>query len=299
MTNEEIIAILKAAILTTTGGQMSPVELNAFIDSTVEQSDFLTMCRVERDIVKTLNMDIIGVGTRLLITDVEGEAPADLKVVTIPRRALTPVSTVLPYDISFRFLEKNIEREGAEATINALFGLQFGNDIVDLAWNGDTDSADTFIKICNGYIDRAKADEDTHKDNFGVNDKLVEVFTAMLKAMPNKFRNRTNELRFFVSPNVELKYRDELGGRNTALGDAAVVSKLPLAAKGIEVKSIFAIPDTEICLTLTPNLAVGFGAEMRVGRQLQERKGIIEFTLRGSVDTNYVISDAMVLFTQV
>jgi len=300
MSNEEIIKLIKAQILTTAGGQLSAKELDAFIDTCVEQSKFLGMARVERDIATTLNLDTLGVSSRIMVKGTEATEPsADEKAgVSIGRRSLTPIEAILPYDISFSFLRSNIEKEGAEAKINNVFARQFANDTVDLAFNGDTASANGCLKITDGYIKRAKADADAHTDTYVADDKIIDVLLAMLETLPSKWRGNLSELAFLMSPKNELKYRQELATRNTALGDIYLVKNDPIAFQGIKCEPIAQMPDTEIMLTMPINLAVGYGSELRVGKQLQERKRLVEYTLGTFVDANYVVSDQVVLFTQ-
>jgi hypothetical protein len=260
------------------------------------------MCRTERDIIKTLNLDVIGVSNRLLRLAVESTAPGTVMAGTIARRSLTPVEVILPYDISMKFLQKNIEGSNAEATINRMFAKQFGTDSVDLAFNGDTADVGAdkdFLNIIDGYLVKALADGDAHNDNFAAVDPMADVLAAMLKTLPAKWRTDRAGLRYFCSPGNEDKYRDELGVKNTSLGDLMILSNNPVVYKGIQVKPLSCLGDDKIMLTRPDNLAIGYGPDMRVGRFLDERKRLLEYTITTDIDANYVISDQIVLFTKV
>jgi hypothetical protein len=299
-TNKQILEeddLILKSINSTTGGQLSPEQLSSFIDTVVEESEILQEIDVIDGIeASEYQMDTIGLESRVLRKAVEGTAPTAVDA-TIDRRTLNPVEVILPFDITKRFLLRNIARGSADAAINALFAKQYRNDIVDLMFNGDTDSANDFIKILNGYIDRAKADADAHTGDYSANDVIKDVFAAMVDSMPNKWVNE-DELVLIASPKMQKKYQRQLGEKNTQLGDLMTVDKPKIFFEGIEIIKVAQFPDTELLLTPRKNLCLGVGAEMNVGMFYDERKRVKEYTVTGYVDANYKISDAVVLYTQ-
>jgi hypothetical protein len=123
-------------------------------------------------------------------------------------------------------------------------------------------------------------------------------FKRVLQQMPNKWKGNTTELVFLVSPDIETAYRDELSERTTALGDAYLTTSRNAQYQGIDVKPIPFWPGSNkpsIMLTKPKNLAIGIGRSIRTGRQVQERKRVIEYTITAKVDFNYAISDMIVL----
>lgn len=299
MKNTELIELMKT-ITTGTGGQVSPQELNDFIDTMVDGDDFLKEISVETDIVTTLNIDALDADTRGLRGVDEGTDISDLNDVTIPRRSLTPVEVARPFDITMKFLRKNIAKEGAEQKIQDKFMGLFKRDVIDLAWNGDTGSADNFLKLVDGYITRAKADADTNKaPNFSADDKITDVLDLMWDTLPDKYKADVTNLRYFMSHANYTKYRRELTGKATGLGD--MLSTQPLVSNGVGCKPLFAVPSTEIVLCSPKNLYVGFGLNMYIGRQVQERKkgGCIEYTPKAEFDANYGYSKSLVIASKV
>lgn len=299
-TNKEILEeddLISKSISTSTGGQLSAEQLDSFIDTVVEQSEILQDIDVITGIeASEYQMDILGLASRITRKATEGTAP-DVTDATIDRRTLNPVEIILAFDITKKFLLRNIARGSADSAINSLFAKQFKNDIVDIIFNGDTDSSDDFIKILNGYIDRAKADSGTHKDSFSVNDNLIDIFSAMVSSLPDKWMNE-EELIIVASPSMAKKYQRQLAEKNTALGDLMTVGKPEIYYEGIRIKKVASFPSTELLLTPMKNLAVGFGDEMNVGTFYNERKRVKEYTVTGYVDANYKISDAVVAYTQ-
>lgn len=297
-TNAELmIALQKAGITTDDGGLMPEEVKNKFIDTTVEQSRFLSLISIEKNIKRSRHLDSIGVSSRLMFkreegTDIENPRGANLK-----RRTLTPVGVALPYDISLDWLNKNIEGNNAEETVNAAFAKQFRNDLVDLAVNGDTDDAGgdaAFLNVTDGYVKRLTEDVDAHEhDREDGTDWKGTVFPALVRALPEKYRGNKNELAIFVGADVEDEYRDQIGERVTVLGDSFLTTFPPAYYKGIIIVTVPGMPYGSAILTAQKNMFVGFGIEFNVYRQLQPRKdgGIVEFTIHADVDANYAVSD--------
>jgi hypothetical protein len=300
MTNEEIIKLIKATITTSLGGQISPVELQAFLDTMVDSNDFLQEISVDTGIVTQLNMDALDADVRGLRAVTEDSDITGTNAVTIPRRSLVPVEVCRPFDITMKFLRRNIEKEGAEAAIAAKFMSLFSRDVIDLAWNGDKDSVDLFLKLVDGYLDRALADADVPKSpDFAVADKITDVLDTMWDTLDDKYKSDVTSLLFYMAHENYTKYRRELTGKATGLGD--MLSTQPLVSNGVKCRPLFAVPANKILMCNPKNLHIGFGLNMYLGRQVQERVkgGVIEYTPKAELDANYGYSKSMVLATRV
>ncbi len=299
MQNTEILELMKT-ITTGTGGQVSPQELNDFIDTMSDSDDFLQEITVETDIVTQLNIDALDADVRGLRGVDEGTDIESSNDVTIPRRSLIPVEVSRPFDITMKFLRKNIAKGNAEEKITSKFMNLFKRDVIDIAWNGDKSLvADPFLKLVDGYLVRAKADADTNKaPNFAVDDKITDVLDLMWDTLPDKYKADVTNLKYYLSHANYTKYRRELTGKATGLGD--MLSTQPLVSNGVAVRPLFAVPSTEIVLTPPKNLTLGFGLNMYIGRQVQERKkgGCIEYTPKSELDANYGFSKSLVIATR-
>lgn len=306
MTNEEIIQLVKSTIDTSIGGQMSEQQLQSFIETVVKRSTFLSEIRIESGIYKSLKLSTLGMEARAMRKAVEGAA-ADGVSIAIGERELIPVEVILPVAVTYSFLRKSIggmPNLNPDATpvvlgqIQNAIANQFANDMVDIAWNGDHTSADAFLKIMDGYLKLIKADTNTSKDTFGSTDKMIDIFDGMLGDLPVEYQNRVNDLKYYLSPAMERKYRRELSEKNTALGDLMTIKNDKAYFQGVQLEPVFAIPDTEICLTLSQNLAVGFGQEMLVERQKEITRRVVNIVTTSDVGVNYAISKAVVLYTK-
>lgn len=299
-TNEEILnddPLVMKAIDTSAGGQLNAEQLDSFIETVREQSEFLQDIDIITGIdASEYQMDTLGLASRIMRKGVEGTAPS-VTGVTIDRRSLKPVELIMAFDITKRFLMRNVAKGTADQVINAAFAKQFKNDLIDLMINGDDSSLDDFLLITDGILVKAKADANVHKSNWADNDLIKDVFGACVDAMPNKWMNE-DELKFYVSPKIQKQYQRELGEKNTQLGDLMTIDKPKIYYEGIEVKTIPSLADTEVMLTDPKNLTIGIGQEMLVELFYNARKRVREYTVTAYADANYKISDALVLYTQ-
>ena len=328
MTIQQILAALeKAAIATAAGGQLTTEQAKQFFDLVVSQNDLLKKIQTVRMPSATYQLNTIEIANRVMRAATEGADPGFTQGVTITPRTLTHKESILPFDITFSFLEENIEGADAESKINEMFGKAMGNDLLDLSVNGDEALVETITDTtpANGADDTTGLSQGDHnflRQNDGwlklarndakVNDVTLpgtittykEQLKRVLAAMPNKWKTNPSELVYLVSPDVETAYRDELAARATALGDEYAIKNKRAEYQGIAVEPIPFFPGNGtshypagpvILLTKYKNLAVGIGRDMRVGRQVQERKRVIEYTITAKTDFNYVTGEMMVL----
>lgn len=299
MKQEEVLELLsKSVIATATGGQLNAEQSEKFISTVVEQDQFLKKIQTVTMSSKTYQLNTVGVAGRVMRKATEGTDPGFTQSVTITPKSLVSQEVILPYDITFSFLEENIQKENAEDLINNVFAKAFRNDLLDLAFNGDESSADPFVQINDGFIKLAAGDSSVTDYTIESGALTKTVFQEMLALLPNKWKNNPAELCFLVSPDVEETYRSELANRNTALGDIMVTEFRGAQYSGIDVVPVPFMPGStgqKIILTKYQNLAVGLGRDIRIGKQVQERKRIVEYTISAKVDFNYVLGEMIVL----
>jgi len=299
MKQEEVLELLsKSVIATATGGQLNAEQSEKFINTVVEQDQFLQKIQTVSMSSKTYQLNTVGVASRIMRKATEGTDPGFTQSVTITPKSLVSQEVILPYDITFSFLEENIQKENAEDLINNVFAKAFRNDLLDLAFNGDEASSDPFVQINDGYLKLANADSTVTDYVIPSVPVYKTVFQEMLALLPNKWKNNPAELCFLVSPDVEELYRGELSNRNTALGDLMVTDYRSAQYSGIDIVPVPFVPGgtgQKIILTKYQNLAVGIGRDIRIGKQIQERKRIVEYTISAKIDFNYVLGDMIVL----
>ena len=291
----------KAAITTSTGGQLSTEDAREFMLSTIRQDAFLSRVSNQEQTAGTSNIQTLKVAARVMRLAVEATAFTATTTPTISSRSLTTKEVILAYDLSDQFLRRNIQGEDVNEVLLTEFTTAFANDLHDLAVNGDEDSGDAFVQINDGWIDIADADNSTNEVSAAAmaDDLLGQIFPAMLALMPNKYLANRAKLGFVVSADLEQTYREQLGSRETMGGDAALQQFNSVKFSGIEVIANPFFPETFALLTPLDNLFVGFTLNVSIESQRQARKRITEWTITAEQDYNYADSDAIVLATSV
>lgn len=305
LSNEELLQVLKAQITTGLGGLASAQDANEFIDLAVDQTAVLQKLRVETGIRTSMNLDALDLGDPAMVGASEGSAPAAADVVTPThtRKVLQPIEVISAYDVSFSFLRQNIEGDRVNESLNRIFAKRFGKDTVQLVFSGDNSITDTdrtskLLKILDGFVQQAVDDATVHDYTIDASPAYTtEVFPEMLALLPKDYKDQRDQLAYFVSANVYDAYADEIGGRATALGDMVLVGNYgqALTYKGISLIPVYGLDDGRIILTLMNNLAVGFGQEMTVGRDIYNRERLLKVTITAEIDCKYVLGDALVL----
>jgi hypothetical protein len=230
--------------------------------------------------------------------------------------SLTTRKLRLDWELSAESLEDNIEGPDLEDHIARLMATQAGNDIEDVLINGT--GADTgLMSAFKGF--RTLALSNAHvvdANGFGLDKR---VFNEAIKALPRKYKQRRNQLRFFSGSNLVQDYlynqTANAGSSNpfdiasgiirgdVAANDGGPGSVTPFAF-GIPVINVPLMDETrtgdysgaglnlhgEVHLTFPQNFIIGIKRDVTVYRLFQPKKDTIEYTLFirvGCVMENY------------
>lgn len=286
------------------GGRMNPEQAASFIDYLVEQQITLNRVQTRRMTANQALIEELLVGARKMRGAAENTGPAVVNAASTKKRSLSTTEVIWAEDITLTFLEDNIERRGAEQHIARMLATQFGNDMNDLAWNGDTGTANTdpdfdFLKIENGWLKIAAGDAGVKVVDAAGAGSAKAVLQKTLKALPVKYKGRT-DLAFFVPVAFAEKYADEVADRVSPLGDQTIINGLPqLRYFGIPLIPDPALKAAKIELTPVVNKIFGVQRNLTVDSQWQPRKRAVEFTMTARIDFEYANTDAVVLTNNV
>ena len=306
MSNE----LLQKVIDTTTvgadgGGLLKPEQSNRFIDYMFDATILTRVARTIRMRSDTTEIDKVGVGEKLMVLASEGSNAGQTdRGATFTKVSLTTKKLRLDWELSSESLEDNIEGADLEDHIARLMATQAGNDVEDLAINGDTTlSSDNLYKAFNGF--RKLALNGGQVVDAGGATISKATFNSALKAMPRKYKQRRNQLRFFTGSNLVQDYLYNLTTVGSTPEDIAssILRGNPAApegnpggvipfAFGIPVVEVPLIDETrtgtysgatgqhgEVHLTFPQNFIVGIKRDVTVYREFKPKKDTIEYTL--------------------
>lgn len=235
--NEELVqkAVITADTLASTG-KLNAAQADKFIDYVVDETALKDNARVVRFRNEDLDIDKIGIGTRVAVPKSEAVDPGVRRGINTSKVTLTPKEIMVPFEIGDTFREINLEGDSVENHIIKMFAKQLANDLEDLYINGNAHGPavlesdildggsttkyvkDSFLGLFDGWNEIAEGGNiaDAAAANIG-----LSVFNQGILAMPTKFRRNRRKLRFYTSPDLAQLYMEKLATRATSAGDEA------------------------------------------------------------------------------
>jgi HK97 family phage major capsid protein len=319
--------LLEKVITTTTLGQapdgsgtglLPPEQAERFIDYTFESTVLGSQVRTIRLRADSQEIDRIGVGERLLRVATEAVDDAVNVGVAFSKVSLGTTKYRLDWELSTESLEDGKEGDALEDHIARMLASQVGNDLEDLAINGDTTkTTDPFLKGVDGWDRRARLGGHIIDHAGGEADR--DVFHKAIKAMPRKYMQRRNQLKFFTGANVlqDYTYNLQLKSNDYVLPESVAQSNFNNfdglgRAFGIPVQEVPLMDETkagdysgaagehsDVWLTFPKNMIWAIKRDIVVYREFVPRKDAIEYTLFTRIGANIENPDAFVVVKNV
>jgi hypothetical protein len=303
-------------------GLLYPDQANRFLDYMWDATILAKSARTIRMRSNTTEIDRVAVGQRIMTVATE-DNPQDY--VNTPRSiqqgalfskiSLTTKKLRLDWELSAEALEDNLEGPDLEDHIARLMATQAGNDIEDVLINGNTATGTGLYGAFNGF--RALAISNAHVVDAATAGLDRTVFNNAIKAMPRKYKQRRNQLRFFAGSNLVQDYLYNLTAMSATgaqgfipfdiaspiiRGDVAAndggpgtvtpfafgipVINVPLMREDLAKDTAPSMTVTttgtlygDVHLTFPQNFIVGIKRDVVVYRLFQPKKDTIEYTL--------------------
>lgn len=300
-------------------GLLYPDQANRFLDYMWDATILAKAARTIRMRSNTTEIDRVSVGQRIM-TVAQEDSPRDYvgangtyenadettfqaTGATFSKVSLTTRKLRLDWELSSESLEDNLEGTDLEDHIARLMATQAGNDIEDVLING-IGSSTGLMSAFKGF--RKLAIDNAHVVDASGAGLDRNVFNAAIKAMPRKYKQRRNQLRFFSGSNLVQDYLYNLSTSTTATpfdiasgvirGDVAANDGGPGTttpfAFGIPVINVPLMDETlagtyaspsglhgDLHLTFPQNFIIGIKRDVVVYRLFQPKKDTIEYTL--------------------
>ena len=303
-------------------GLLYPDQANRFLDYMWDATILAKAARTIRMRSNTTEIDRVSVGQRIM-TVAQEDSPRDYvgangtydnengssfqaTGATFSKVSLTTRKLRLDWELSSESLEDNIEGADLEDHIARLMATQAGNDIEDVLING-VGTSTGLMSAFKGF--RKLAIDNAHVVDANGAGLDRNVFNAAIKAMPRKYKQRRNQLRFFTGSNLVQDYLYNLSTSTTstpfdiasgvirgdvAANDGGPGSTTPFAF-GIPVINVPLMDETrvgdygsgsdsvhlhgDVHLTFPQNFIIGIKRDVVVYRLFQPKKDTIEYTL--------------------
>lgn len=284
-------------------GILRPEQARQFIDYVWDATILAQDGRRVTMRANTMELEKVNVGERVIRSAAQAVGDYTNAGATFSKVELTTKKIRLDWEVTAEALEDNIEGAALEDHIVRLMTNAFGNDIEDLAINGDG-STGSFLSIMPGFIKKVKTDGDAHESVVTVanNGWTPEVMQNIILAMPRKYRALKNNLKFYAGTDVfqgivknngtladaiAEAFGSHAGGAGTAAmrqsyldGNAQTFGQARTTrVLGIDVQEVPYYPAGYVDLTFPQNRVWGFQRDITVNREYKPKKDTIEYTV--------------------
>ena len=285
------------------GGILNPEQARRFIDYVWDATVLAKDGRRVTMRANTMEIEKVNVGERVIRAAAQGSPNYTNTGATFTKVELTTKKIRLDWEVSTESLEDNIEGGALEDRLVRLMTNAFGNDIEDLAINGDGATGD-FLSIMSGFVKqtRGTVGNDAHEYAATVSDNnyTTSVMQGLLLAMPRKYRALKSNLKFYAGTDafagivrnngtladaISAAFSDRTGstqanrqayldGGAQTFGDARTTRVL-----GVDVLEVPYYPAGYVDLTFPQNRVWGFQRDITVNREYKPKKDTVEYTV--------------------
>jgi hypothetical protein len=192
----------------------------------------------------------------------------DLSAVEISVCALSSMAQICQFDLEQSFLALQMAKgSNGDFTVASFMDFYWnemakaiGNDLELIRWQGNTESSNATLALCDGYIKGLLADAtvvDVNNTTVTASNVLAEL-AKVFAAAPADIIRKKADLRLYVSTNVANAYELAAASGNTM---TYVTTPLALTYLGVKVVVCEGMPNDTAVLTLKDNLIYAFDAE--------------------------------------
>ena len=285
-------------------GILRPEQARRFIDYVWDATTLAQDGRRVTMRANTMELEKVNVGERVIRAAAQAVGDYTNAGATFSKVELTTKKIRLDWEVSAEALEDNIEGAQLEDHIVRLMTNAFGNDIEDLAINGDG-ATGNFLSIMDGFVNRVKTGTGAGQAHEAVVTVLNDTWStdAMQKiilAMPRKYRAIKSNLKFYAGTDAFQGIIKNNGTLADAVAEAFANRPAGTASNrqayldgagqtfggarttrvlGIDVQEVPYYPTGYVDLTFPQNRVWGFQRDITVNREYKPKKDTVEYTV--------------------
>ena len=285
------------------GGILNPEQARRFIDYVWDATVLAKDGRRVTMRANTMEIEKVNVGERVLRAAAQADETYSNAGATFTKVELTTKKIRLDWEVSTESLEDNIEGAALEDRLVRLMTNAFGNDIEDLAINGDG-ATGSFLSIMSGFVKQTRGTVGNAAHEYAAtvsdNNYTTSVMQGLLLAMPRKYRAIKSNLKFYAGTDAfagivrnngtladaissafadrigstQVNRQDYLDGGAQTFGPSRTTRVL-----GVDVLEVPYYPDGYVDLTFPENRVWGFQRDITVNREYKPKKDTVEYTV--------------------
>ena len=212
----------------------------------------------------------VAFGSILQASTCNFSAPTDtLDAIDIDVCAFSAMAQICQFDLEQSFVALQMTQgSNGDFTVASfmnyywsIMASQIEEDIELIRWQGDTDSENPLLALCDGHLKKLCADGANlaYSNGGAVNSSnVLATFNTVVNSLPASVRFKKADLRIRVSSNVAAAYELAAASGNTL---TYVSAPLQMTYLGIKVIVCEGMPDNTIVASLKDDLIYAFDAE--------------------------------------
>lgn len=294
-------------------GILRPEQARRFIDYVWDATTLANDGRRVTMRANTMELEKVNVGERVVRAANQGDSSFTNAGATFSKVELTTKKLRLDWEVSAEALEDNIEGAALEDHLVRLMTTAFGNDIEDLAINGDTtQTGDAFLGIMDGFNKHTTGDGYSHEAVVSAGaDWTTDDMQKLILALPRRYRALQTGLKFYAGTDTFANIVknngtvwDSIGSTEAARGsylggiDQTTGGARQTRVLGIPVLEVPYYPADYVDLTFPANRIWGFQRDITVNRFYVPKKDTIEYTVFVRFGINWEEQDAVAYATK-
>lgn len=284
----------------TPGGILNPEQARRFIDYVWDATVLAQDGRRVTMRANTMELEKVNVGERVIRAASQALGEYTNAGATFTKVELTTKKIRLDWEVSTEALEDNIEGSALEDHLVRLMTNAFGNDLEDLAINGNG-GVDPFLGIMDGFVNQVTTGSDAHEAVVDLAQGWTpQVMQEIIYALPRKYRAIKSGLKFYAGTDVFASIVEKNGTLADAIAEAFAGTPAGTPANrqdyldgngqtfggarstrvlGIDVQEVPYYPADYADLTFPQNRVWGFQRDITVNREYKPKKDTIEYTI--------------------
>jgi hypothetical protein len=296
-------ADLALADLLSDGGLLQPAQAQTFMRLLIDEAVVMKMATVVPMRTPSQLIEKIKFGSRILRPGVEATALAATERVKPDLSKVELAAKLFKAEVYLgdETLEDNIEKDALRNTIMQMLGERIATDLDELILNGDTASADLFLKTLNGIVAQITG-AGSHTVNATDTRLNKGILRDCFRAMPSPYLRAPQRMAFLTSIDAELDWRDSVSDRATPLGDDAVVGAGSIPYSKVAVIGVPMMPEnvgtgshcTYVIFCDPKNINVGVHREIRIETDRDISAGVLKVVASLRVDVKWAEMPATV-----
>lgn len=255
-------------------------EVEAFTDMAYEANSFLTGIRHENRKSSKGTIDKVGVRGRNMRGKKEDIMATNTPGLNFPQIPYAVVPVIVPFDITEEFIRQTqrVRGQNAEEIIMRAMAKNYGENMQDIGFNGDTATPNTdpdyeFLSINDGWLKKART-TGHYLDwtTLSASEKTGVLF-ELERAIPTRYR-AGGVFKYFMHPNTFSKRLQKLAEKDTSASIQLQITGGVKKVNAYDVEDVWSMPEGDILFTYQPNFAMVHTYDMQIRKTTEGKEAI-------------------------